>query len=276
MPPSSSAPRAATGLTRRVALGVLAGCAGASFLPLPASAQAPTPAPVEIARLSTALNAGIERDESGAVTAVFGLAVQEAREMLQMATKADALPSSYRPRDLVGAPAVGVPASGFPAIRAVTVPDTRAMVEAAAAEGHDLWVLSAFRSYAEQVQIFANAVNRRGDEELANRFSARPGQSQHQLGTTLDMTNQFRAFGSSPAGQWLWANAHRFGYVFPYTDLNQERTGYVSEPWHVRWVGTPLAQWMYDAGYQAWTDLTADDVVALVRAAAGFPRNEST
>jgi D-alanyl-D-alanine carboxypeptidase len=107
-----------------------------------------------------------------------------------------------------------------------------------------------------------------GDEDVANRYSARPGHSQHQLGTTIDFTTDFRTFRTSDGPAWLRDNAHRFGFVLPYTTAASARTGYVDEPWHARWVGRALASRLQTAGYLDWTDLDADDVVALVHAAA--------
>jgi hypothetical protein len=80
----------------------------------------------------------------------------------------------------------------------------------------------------------------------------------------------FRTFRGSPAPDWLRANAHRFGFVLPYTAAATELTGYIDEPWHGRWVGQALANRLFAASYLDWTDLDADDVIALVRAEAAL------
>jgi D-alanyl-D-alanine carboxypeptidase len=202
---------------------------------------------------------------------LFSLHPQVAREVWQKVTRYDALPPDYRPLDLVATWESGLPsANGGQYLRQVIVPDTVELVRAARAEGLDVSILSGFRSYGYQVSLFGAQVARRGgDEEAANRYSARPGHSQHQLGTTLDFSG-FRAFAGSPAGAWVWEHAHEFGFVFPYTEASQDRTGYVSEPWHVRWVGRELATWMQGLGYQTSTERTADDLIAAVRTAAGW------
>ena len=148
------------------------------------------------------------------------------------------------------------------------VDDTRALIDEAASEGHDLYVGSGFRSQAYQEVVFAAQVNRWGDEDTANRYSARPGHSQHQLGTTIDFTNTFRGFRQSPAADWLRDNAHRFGFILPYTVAATYRTGYVDEPWHARWVGQSLATRLRSANYQDWSTVDADDVIALLRTEA--------
>ncbi len=214
------------------------------------------------------VRAGVERDQSGGVSVVFGLQADLAREVLLPATRADALPDGYTPADLHSAAANGIPVSGRQLLRTLILDDTRALVNAAASDGQQLYVGSGFRSEAYQRDVFAAQVARWGDEDVANRYSARPGHSQHQLGTTIDFTNDFRTFRTSDAPAWLRDNAHRFGFVLPYTAAASGRTGYVDEPWHARWVGRPLASRLQTAGYLEWTDLDADDVVALVHAEA--------
>lgn len=216
------------------------------------------------------LPAGVERDTGGALGRVFGLDPDVAADVLRPATRDAALPDGYRPDDLLSAAGHGIPAAGQQLLRALIADDTRALVQSAAAEGHELYVGSGFRSQASQVAIFAAQVARWGDAETANRYSARPGHSQHQLGTTIDFTLDFRAFRASPAADWLLQNAHQFGFVLPYTAAAVERTGYVDEPWHARWVGTPLAMALQTAGYQTWPDADADDALAWLRAAAGL------
>jgi len=210
------------------------------------------------------VRAGVERDQSGSVTAVFGLQADLAREVLLPATRADALPDGYMPTDLQSVGASGIPAAGRQLIRTLILDDTQNLVKAAMTDGQQLYVGSGFRSQAYQVDVFAAQVARWGDKGIANRYSARPGHSQHQLGTTIDFTTDFRSFRTSDAPAWLRNNAHRFGFVLPYTAAASGRTGYIDEPWHARWVGRPLASRLQTAGYLDWTDLDADDVVASV------------
>jgi hypothetical protein len=194
---------------------------------------------------------------------VFGLPPDIAHDVLLPATREDALPDGYAPADLVQV-------AGGQRIRALIVDDTRALLGDAATAGLDLYVGSGFRSQTYQAGVFQAQTARWGDPEVANRYSARPGHSQHQLGTTIDLTINFRAFRDSDAPQWLRDHAHLFGFVLPYTAAATERTGYVDEPWHARWVGPALAAALHAAGYHDWTDLDADDAIAVVRAEAGL------
>lgn len=132
-------------------------------------------------------------------------------------------------------------------IRTVVVPDLRALREAAAGDGIELEIQSAYRSFAYQEATFAAWVEQDG-YQAALASSARAGHSEHQLGTTLD----FRSLGgpapwdlpdwaSTPEGAWMVANAWRFGFVMSYPRGARERSCYAYEPWHWRWVGPSLA-----------------------------------
>jgi LAS superfamily LD-carboxypeptidase LdcB len=219
--------------------------------------------------LSSWARAGVVLSADGVVS-VFGLEPSLADEVLLRATRFDALPEGYAPRDLVDTLSAGLPAEGSQRIRALIVPDTRRMIAAAQEDGCALYVGSGFRSQAYQAQVFAAQTARFGNPDQAERYSARPGHSQHQLGTTIDFTSAFRGFRGSEAAAWLQAHAHEFGFVLPYTSASQACTGYIDEPWHARWVGAALAASLQALEYQDWTDQCADDAIAAVRQAAGF------
>ena len=191
------------------------------------------------------------------------LGPDEVDHALLAATQDHALPDGYVPPDLVSLAAAGIPQREGASIRRVVFPDLQGMVQSAQQDGVELRVSSAYRSYSTQVSTYAFFANTRGSE-WADTRSARPGHSQHQLGTAIDF-NTPGAFAASPAGQWLWLHAHAYGFVFPYTPASAARTGYVFEPWHLRWIGRELAQLIWQQGYQDSSDLIADDYVALAR-----------
>jgi D-alanyl-D-alanine carboxypeptidase len=107
-----------------------------------------------------------------------------------------------------------------------------ALLAAARAEKHELRIESAFRSYADQAHLFATM-------KEAGR-AARPGHSEHQLGTVADLR-----LPTSAAIDWLAAHAHDFGFALSYPQKKQKLTGYRPEPWHVRYVGRELAEELY-------------------------------
>jgi LAS superfamily LD-carboxypeptidase LdcB len=240
---------------------------GATLPFLVRGATAAHAAPIDLRALA---RAGLERDASGVLTSIFGLPPEVADEVLLRATRDDALPDNYQPQDLVSVTARGLPANGAQRLRELIVDDTRALFDAAANDGVELYVGSGFRSAAYQAAVFSVQTARWGDPETANRYSARPGYSQHQLGTTLDLTVSFRDFRTGPAPDWLRAHAHEFGFVLPYTTAASDRTGYVDEPWHARWVGSVLASQLHAARYHDWVDFDADDAIALVRQESGL------
>jgi D-alanyl-D-alanine carboxypeptidase len=106
-------------------------------------------------------------------------------------------------------------------------------------------VSSAYRSYEYQVGSFARWTKRLGLAE-AERNSARPGMSQHQLGLTVDFGSIDDAFARTPAGRWLQANADRFGWSLSFPQGYESRTGYAWECWHYRYVGKTLAAFIND------------------------------
>lgn len=175
-----------------------------------------------------------------------------ADDLLVWVNQSRSLPPDYEPPDLVAI--TGVPAvnPGL-RLRAVALEALRRLVAAAHAEGLQLVVSSAYRSYQTQVATFNYWVRVLGEARAA-RVSARPGHSEHQLGTTVDLTSPrvnyqlSEAFGQTPEGRWLQANAHRFGFVMSYPAGQEEITGYDYEPWHYRYVGVEVATWVHEAG----------------------------
>ncbi|MCG8452170.1 MAG: M15 family metallopeptidase [Spirochaetales bacterium] len=110
------------------------------------------------------------------------------------------------------------------------------MVQAAQNEGITLLISSAYRSYNYQEKLFQYYVQQDG-ESRAEHYSARPGTSQHQLGTCVDFGSITNDFVKTTAGQWLHENGSRFGWSLSYPQGAQEKTGYMWESWHWRYIG---------------------------------------
>jgi D-alanyl-D-alanine carboxypeptidase len=130
-------------------------------------------------------------------------------------------------------------------VRAGMIPDLAAMRAAAEANGTPFLVVSAFRDFAYQRGLYESRVASEGPE-ATDALTARPGHSEHQLGTTIDVLNPEEtelttAFGDTPAGQWVAEHAHEFGFVLSYPDGGRDTTCYDYEPWHVRFVGRETA-----------------------------------
>lgn len=173
-------------------------------------------------------------------------------DLLALVNKKIGLRSDYEPPDLVELTGVPTVYAGQ-RLRREAADYLRLMFDAAAAQGLEMVVLSAYRSYEEQARTFDFWVRQEG-LAAAERESARPGHSQHQLGTAVDITSKqvgyslVEGFGSSAEGSWLEANAHRFGFIMSYPKDEEAITGYKYEPWHFRYVGREHAAAVYQGG----------------------------
>lgn len=129
------------------------------------------------------------------------------------------------------------------------IPDLEAMMTAAKNDGIELVFGSGYRSYALQKQFYDSYVAKDGVAE-ADRYSARPGHSEHQTGLAVDFTRTDGkchleiCFEETPEGKWLAANAYKFGFIMRYRADKEPVTGYQYEPWHFRYVGKELAEEM--------------------------------
>jgi D-alanyl-D-alanine carboxypeptidase len=158
----------------------------------------------------------------------------------------------YVPDDLVSVSTAGIGGDGR--VRSLVIDDLRALAAAARRAGKAVAVRSAYRSYAQQDAVFDSWVEEHG-MDYALRYSARPGHSEHQLGTTID----FKSYGggdptthadwaTTKAGAWMAANAWRYGWLMSYPKDKRSKTCYKYEPWHYRYVGRELAQAIHDSG----------------------------
>lgn len=133
-------------------------------------------------------------------------------------------------------------------VAAVAAADLTRMLDAATRAGVGLRLVSGHRSYARQRDIYARQVATRG-AATADAVSARPGHSEHQTGLAVDVASSHApacdllpCFGDTTAGRWVAAESWRHGFIVRYTGTNREQTGYANEPWHLRYVGRPLAE----------------------------------
>lgn len=167
------------------------------------------------------------------------------------------LSADYVPPDLVSVePTLSGGQTAGPAfrVRAVVVDDLLRLMTAARAAGHPLAVQSAYRSYTYQESTFAYWVAQDG-EERARLTSARPGHSEHQLGTALDFRSEggpaawdLEDWATEPAGAWLETHAHEYGFVMSYPRDSLHLSCYSYEPWHYRYVGPALAAHIRESG----------------------------
>ncbi|MDN4613767.1 M15 family metallopeptidase [Leifsonia sp. F6_8S_P_1B] len=119
--------------------------------------------------------------------------------------------------------------------------------------GLDFSVQSAYRSFDSQTRVYDEDVAQHG-QVYADTDTARPGHSEHQTGLAVDISavparcSLDACFGQTPQGEWLAANAWRFGFLLRYPADKVAVTGFTFEPWHFRFVGEALAAELHRTG----------------------------
>lgn len=140
-----------------------------------------------------------------------------------------------------------LPASYNPGVQPEAMDAFYDMQAAAAADGISLWILSSFRSYEDQDVIYNRYVAQDG-RDATDTYSSRPGHSDHQTGYTFDLNSLEQDFQYDPAGQWLDKNCYKYGFIIRYPKGKESSTGYMYEPWHVRYIGVDLATKVTQSG----------------------------
>ncbi len=121
------------------------------------------------------------------------------------------------------------------------------MRAAAKEEGLTLKIVSGYRSYQKQDKVYHNYAARDG-AALADRYSARAGSSEHQTGYAMDINSVRQSFAETKEGKWLAAHCAEYGFILRYPKDKEAETGFMYEPWHVRYLGVELAQKITDSG----------------------------
>lgn len=152
-------------------------------------------------------------------------------EGILIANKTFSLSSSYNPNGLMD-----VFNSNF-----------KLLQSAAKNDGFDLKVISGFRSYSKQQSTYNGWVNKYGQAK-ADTLSARPGHSEHQTGLAADINSLNQSWGNTNEGKWLNNNCYKYGFIIRYPYGKDDITGYIYEPWHIRYVGIDLAEKLYNNG----------------------------
>jgi zinc D-Ala-D-Ala carboxypeptidase len=179
-----------------------------------------------------------------------GAIIVECLDILAPVDKTHRLTEECVPPDLVELPA-SRSAQGSQYLRAEAADALLRLFDAAEAEaGYVLSTNSSYRSYQTQRAVYDSAVAAFG-REYADRTSARPGHSEHQMGTTADVGARGRYlenFTGTPEAEWIAENSWRFGFIVSYPDGKEHITGYAYEPWHIRYVGEAVAQQVFESG----------------------------
>jgi len=180
---------------------------------------------------------------------------------LLLVNRSHPLASDYAPDDMVTVKYAvsGVGKKGeTDQLRKVAAEAFEKMVEAAAEQEINIKLRTGYRSYAYQRDRLYNQYVKNYGQTYADTISARPGQSEHQTGLALDVggeTEKYalsRDFGNTKEGKWVAEHCHEYGFIIRYTDGTKdspgETTGFISEPWHLRYVGPGPAAEIHASG----------------------------
>ncbi len=134
-----------------------------------------------------------------------------------------------------------------PGVNATAESAFNKMQSAAAAEGLNIYISSGFRSYEYQSGLYERYASRDG-YAAADRYSARPGHSEHQTGLAFDLNTIDDSFADTREGKWVAENCHKYGFIIRYPKGKENITGYMYEPWHIRYLGVDMATKVYESG----------------------------
>ena len=168
--------------------------------------------------------------------------------MLILVNKNNYLDKNYKPEDLAPIEYFAKDRSAEARfMRAEAADHFNKMMLAAREAGYEIVMTTAYRSYGFQSILYNNYVEKYGQAE-ADKFSAKPGYSEHQTGLGVDVTAPSveyaltDAFDQTAEWKWLVENAADYGFILRYPKGKAGITGYMYEPWHFRYVGIEAAK----------------------------------
>lgn len=142
----------------------------------------------------------------------------------------------------------GLPSNYAPGENAEAGNQIRKLIADMQAQGYHISnQYSGYRSYSYQASLYNGYVASYGQAQ-ADRFSAKPGFSEHQTGLAFDLKHTNGTLvETQPEVQWIKAHAHEYGFIVRYPQGKENITGYMAEPWHLRYVGD-IARTIYESG----------------------------
>lgn len=141
----------------------------------------------------------------------------------------------------------GLPKDYNPGTNAEAFKSLSNMQADASVLGLSLRLVSGYRSYNTQYNLYNNYVKINGQAK-ADTFSARPGHSEHQTGLAFDVGSTKGSFANTYESKWLAENCHLYGFIIRYPKGKTNITGYIYEPWHVRYLGVENATKVKNSG----------------------------
>ncbi|MGN7356976.1 M15 family metallopeptidase [Paenibacillus sp. SAF-054] len=175
--------------------------------------------------------------------------VSNPESMTVLVNKTYRLPAGYVPSDLVypNVPFTFSEKIDKRKMRREAATALEKLFAGAKKDGVSLAGVSGYRSESRQTTLYNNYVKRDG-VKAADTYSARPGHSEHQTGLTIDVSGSTgkcaaeSCFAGTKEAKWLDKHAHEYGFIIRYPEGKDSITGYKYEPWHLRYVGTKVAE----------------------------------
>lgn len=173
--------------------------------------------------------------------------IQNPACLLALVNKKNSLPYDYVPAGMI-VPNVTFSFEGYDPrklMRSEAANALKRLFIQASKENIRLTGVSAYRSYDRQAEIFRRNILA---SPYANLTSARPGESEHQTGLVIDVSSPSvnnsltQSFANTREGQWLAKNAPEYGFIIRFPKGKEAITGYLYEPWHIRYVGQSAAR----------------------------------
>ena len=171
-------------------------------------------------------------------------------EYIRLANRQSLLEEDYVPEDLTDLTARKISYDPIQ-MRAVAADALQILFDCAEEDGIYLYAHSGYRSYRTQKTMYYNRLEKNNGKD--DKVVAYPGSSDHQTGLGIDVINKAgigkkftEAFGTTKEGQWLAENCWDFGFIIRYQKDKEEITQITYEPWHLRYVGVQVAQYMHE------------------------------
>ena len=141
----------------------------------------------------------------------------------------------------------GLPKNYDPKVNEEALQKLKEMQADAKVLGLSIPLVSGYRSYKTQEELYNKYVKKDG-EEKASMYSAKPGYSEHQTGLAFDIGSVEDSFANTKEAEWINNNSYKYGFIVRYPKNKTSVTGYIYEPWHVRYLGIDIATKVYESG----------------------------
>lgn len=176
--------------------------------------------------------------------------ISQSGDVLMLVNKSNPIKSTYNEEDLVtpNIRFLKTSTSEEKLMRKEAAVAIETLFEMAKRDNIVLYGNSGYRSERTQRGIY-NHIKKTKGKSHADSYVAKPGESEHETGLAMDVTNKERSFTENcKESKWLENNAYKYGFIIRYKKGKEDITGYDYEPWHIRYVGIEAAKKIYKKG----------------------------